>query len=117
MIDTAKSAALSNDLETTGKILGSRAKVQKDKVYGILMEAVGGIDKIAKAIKDRDKEILALRDYVMQRYKSGEDECIKILEEVAAWNPPFPHHGFPQSSRESRENMFTMLPCTWGISF
>tara|TARA_Y100000310_G_scaffold278642_1_gene297204 strand:+ start:21687 stop:22118 length:432 start_codon:yes stop_codon:yes gene_type:complete len=90
-INHAKDAARAKDINKVGHILGTGAKVQKDNVYGVLMQAQGAqpheqdghIFLDMKELPKIEGNIAALRDYIMQRYDFGVQACEKILEVAA----------------------------------
>jgi|GEM_PF-5810640 len=81
MIERGADAAKTGDLELTGRILGAGAKVQKDAVYGVLIESMGGIRPILD--QGINGHLALLRDYIMERYETGVTKCEVILAKAA----------------------------------
>lgn len=77
MLEQAEMAAReSKNIKVVGYMLGAGAKIQKDRVYGVLTLAIGEIfPKI-------DGYVAVLRDYIKGRFERGVKACEEVLESV-----------------------------------
>jgi len=76
-IQEAVTAARSKDFNKTDYNLGAGAKRVKDEIYGIMIEAGGGI--IAFFGRNMTPTETKLTNYITQKYDGGQRQCEFIL--------------------------------------
>jgi hypothetical protein len=76
-IEAAAEAAKNGDTQGVGYILGAGAKITKDEIYIVLIEAYGGL----KHFIDRGTEGVPsiIKDYTMAKYDNGVKRCEMLL--------------------------------------
>lgn len=74
MVESAAAVAESEDVGAVRDNLCSGAMVQRDNAYKQIEKMVGTASDV----------MLALNSYVTQRFKLGEDKCVRLLEGRAA---------------------------------
>jgi hypothetical protein len=69
----ALKAARAKDIHEVGRLMGAGAKVQKDGIYGVLIESAGGIQNFLQTgVKGN---FVILREYIMHRYETAVRQC------------------------------------------
>ncbi|MBI2672489.1 hypothetical protein HYX16_06155 [Candidatus Woesearchaeota archaeon] len=78
LLGMAKTTAGEGDLVKTGYILGAGAKVQKDRVYFALLDPENFFPILFNI--QLYPHLDALKDYIVETYDKGVEECEKILK-------------------------------------
>ena len=79
-MEEAAEAAREGHLQTTAYLLGAGAKITKDEVYGVLVEAYGGMQAISE--RGMAGTPMILGEYISSKYEGGVKRCELLINSL-----------------------------------